>query len=641
MRVDDANRLTSYVESGGNLILLSRNTWQDSSTGDAAWLHMNRILEGVGAPMRIQRNTVVGSVSIEDPPKPPLHITSEAAYPGPLEWTINPAVGYLATEHPLLAEGHASFAAGYVPTLACDSDDIALLATVHKNTILWLHHGPEGGVEFPEAAPPVAALWHAENGDGMVTIIPRSFATLSSYSGTPGDRPILFLELLDRLDENLAAMLNVVITVGQDAETHMPMGCHSGELPLFSATAPTMPALGTGPAQKALHPPVSRPVPETLPIPPLWAESLWALHPQLSNPPPVSPPWFTKNRAHMGYGGLSANQPLQPLLEIGAQHGLDSVVITVEPAFLRNYSPQPVEPPAFANAAQLANQFDLQLFLGAHYRHSHWETLKGVLGMTRGAQQQLLDAPPPLADLWWEEGIRPLVIGAALASIDYPGIDGINIDLELYGAASLWYEDGYAYDAFSLKRIIDELKLFDDKLAVELEGLSHKELHVWLVEKGLLRFAYKTLENAVAKKAEQLRQDALSINPDFGFAFYAPLIPMSWFYRGLMRGFGNKEKPVIMLSYDAAPNRLRNHLQQEGIHIRALSGVLGVLFYPMNFKYAMLNAGARADGYWLFQLSDFPNTDDPEVIKTKNGAPLEYWKKLEEANLALDLLPLK
>ncbi|HIA04326.1 MAG TPA: hypothetical protein EYN66_20940, partial [Myxococcales bacterium] len=271
MRVDDANRLTAYVQGGGTLVLLPRHTWQDASVSDAAWLHMNRILEGVNLPLRIQRNTVVGSVSTDNPPKPPLHITTQAAYPGALEWTINLPVGYAATEHPAFSENPIAFAAGYVPTLACDSDDVAVFATVHQDSILWKHHGPEG-IEFPEAPPPVAALSPAGNG-GWLAVIPRSFATLSSYSGTPGDRPILFLDLLNRLDTNMDFFLKHIVEVQNDGAKHAPQGCHAGPTPLFSATAPNMPALGYGPPQKALHPPVSRPIPETLPSPPVWAEN--------------------------------------------------------------------------------------------------------------------------------------------------------------------------------------------------------------------------------------------------------------------------------------------------------------------------------------------------------------------------------
>ena len=124
----------------------------------------------------------------------------------------------------------------------------------------------------------------------------------------------------------------------------------------------------------------------------------------------------------------------------------------------------------------------------------------------------------------------------------------------------------------------------------------------------------------------------IAADPDSGRQPYRLILVASWFYRGLMRGFGTAERPVTVLSYDIATDAVRQELNRQGIHCRVLGGLLGVRFAPADLEEGLFNAGVRADGYWLFQLSDFPMTDDPEVLARLHGAPQDYWTGLTHAN---------
>ncbi len=619
-RQQDEDRLAAFAAAGGAVVLLPRNSWLDSTYADLEWLHFNGILNAGATGVRIDKNTTIGHVSFADGDKPPLHFATAAGYPGSLEWTINLPLGYPVDDHPI-AKPLSVAAFGYTPTLSCDSDEVALLATTWSDAIQWWDHaGLESSVAIPGVKLPLVVV--APAGDGVIGVASRTLLTLAAHSGEASDKPLLNLAFLDGTQALGEAFLGHVADLVVGAAEHTPNGCHGGE-PLSSSVS-------------ALLEPSERPVGETAPQPPSWAGDLTAVEPADSQPS-TTPAWFTDGRAHMGYGGLVADDDLVDLFTIAAENGLDSVQLSVPVGSL--VSPSDGVSP-FAVAAEAADGLGIHLLAGVHYKNEIFGGLKAEIGTAIGAYGHVLDAPPPLSEAWWKAGIEDIVLGAATASLAHPGVRGVHFDMELYGSQSLLYHDGHAFDAETWSHALAALAAHDEALAAAAEALQPTERLAWLVDNGLLGFVYASLEQVVAKRAAAIREAAHAIAPGFTLAFYMPVFNDSWFYRGLMRGFGTAEQPAIVLSYDAATARLRDSLARDGIHIRHLGGLLGVLYQPLQFEDALVGAAARSDGYWLFSLNDFPPTEDPDFIAGKNGAPLEYWQKVSAANTRLKNTPL-
>ena len=101
-------------------------------------------------------------------------------------------------------------------------------------------------------------------------------------------------------------------------------------------------------------------------------------------------------------------------------------------------------------------------FIAAHYRNAAYEDARDDVGPAIGAYGQRIDAPRPLSDPWWSRNLGPLIMGAAQASADHPGLKGLVLDLELYGAGALTYGDGYAFDEESWVLITDALRTRDE-----------------------------------------------------------------------------------------------------------------------------------------------------------------------------------
>ncbi len=639
MRIDDANRLAAWLADGGTLLLLVRHTWLDGYGGDAEWLLFNRVLEKAGAHIRIARNTSIGFVSQPSGGKPPLHQAHPAAYPGSLEWTLNYPLAYPAEDHPAMEGISGAYAAGVTATLQCDGDDVAALAWTHKNILLWekLDNSP-ASVKIPLAAQPFVLA--APAGNGMVLVAPRSLAQLPVHTEYMSDKPVLDLDQLDSAEAGAKAVLTHLSALSRDRSVHQPAPCHvTGPGGLLSASGKSLPPLGDGPEVAALYPPSARSVAEAPPEPPAGAAPLVESAPVPSSGEAVTPAWFPAGRGRFGYGGYKPYEQLLPFFDKAVENGIDTFVITVDPAWLSSRYIEGTTSPQIEEIAQAAAQSGARVFLGINFLLPKYTDLAGEIGAATGADGQEIAAPPPVSKLYWDEALLPVYLGGAQLAAEQEGIAGIHMDTELYGAGQLWYSQGFMFDPGTWELVVSAIAEVDDALAVEAAAVQQYERLAWLVDNGVAGLAAETLEAAVADRAAEVRIAARELNPDVELAFYGVMLSSAWFYRGLMKGFGTKEQPVIHLSYDVYTDRCRRMLSGQGIHVRILGGLLGVLFKPQDMGTALLNIGTRGDGYWLFQFTDFPVQWDPASPPKMHGTPDDYWAAMASANQALDLLP--
>jgi hypothetical protein len=639
MRLSDAQRLADWLASGGTLLLLVRHTWLDGYGGDAEWLLFNRVLEQAGAPIRIARNTAVGFVSQPSGGKPPLHQAHPAAYPGSLEWTLNYPLAYPDDKHPAMAEIGGAWPAGVTATLQCDGNDVAALAWTHKNILLWqkLDNAPDA-VEIPLVAQPLVLV--APAGKGMVMVAPRSLAQLPVHTEYMSDKPVLDLEQLHRAEATATATLAHLSALSRDRSVHVAAPCHvPAPGGLLSASGKALPPLGSGPEVMALFPPSNRPVPEIPPAPPPGAPVLAETPAPPSQGEAVTPNWYPSGRARFGYGGYKPYEEMLPFLEKAAENGIDSFVVTVDPAWLSARHQYGVPSPEIEGLAKAAAETGTRIFLGVNFLLPKYGDLAEQVGAAIGADGQEIKAPPPISKTYWDEALLPVFLGGAELAAEHEGIAGIHLDTELYGAGQLWYSQGFMFDPATWDFLISKVSALDPALAQAAADVPQFERLAWLVDNGLAGLAMTALETQVAALASDLRLAVRTVNPDVELAFYGVMLSTAWFYRGLMKGLGTMEQPVTHLSYDVFTLRARKILSGEGIHIRVLGGLLGVLFKPADMGNALLNLGTEGDGYWLFQFTDFPVDWDPANPPKMHGTPDDYWAAVKAANEALGLLP--
>jgi hypothetical protein len=641
LRPDDADRLVQFLENEGTLLVLVRHTWKDGYGGDSDWLFLNRTLEKAGVAIRIPKNTAIGFTNVPVSGKPPHHVMRDQSYPGSLEWTIDYPVGYSATDLPWLASAPKSFAAGVTSTLSCDGDELAAIAWTHKSVLVWeyLEQKPDA-IKIPLAPQPLAVAGPTPAG-GFVAVAPRSLLQLPVHTEYMSDKPILDLGLLDNTEAVAKLLLEVVSAVSRDRAAHVANGCHVAAADgMFSASGKGLAPLSTKATEvQAVFPPSTRAVAEALPVPPEGASLADEPAEAGAGVVPVLPSWYRDGRGHIGYGGVRPYEEMKAFFAKSVANGIDAFVVTVDPQWLADCADAVPEASPLAGLAAAAQETGANLFLGVNFLTAAYGSVKPEAGSATGAYGQVLEAPPPLSDVYWDAAMTPLFLGAARAAEAFPGILGLHLDMELYGAGQLWYSQGYAFDDDTWTRILAVVGQSAPGLQAEAGGLGLTDRLPWLVDHGLAGPAFAALEQETAQRVAALREEAWAIHPDLEMAFYGVMVSTAWFYKGWMRGLSTPERPVTHLSYDIATRRATQVLQREGIAVLGAGGILGVLFSPEDLAKGIFGAGSRADAYWLFQFTDFPVTWDPDKPPKMNGTPDAYWEAIAAANQQLDATP--
>jgi hypothetical protein len=628
MRAGSVNALSSFVGRGGTLMFLTSGGWENGSKSTNDRYRINQILENVEVRARVENNTLVGDVFLGEGDRPPLHVSRPWAYVTPLEWNLAGAVGFvgpgLQTDPPITA-----FALGDAPSISCESANIRVLARAHIDIYSWVALGGDMPLEIPNESLPVAIISTALA--GQVAIAPRSFFELPFHSAQGADQPILEPNLLD----GTRAIANLIVSEWLEAADGQPVavheGCIAGHLPLFR--------LGEDiESDGELRPPPTgmstRDVAARSPIPPEWAQE------GIPNGPvePLRPSWFPPDRARLVYGDLWAVDRMRPIINQLQITGMNGFVATMPAGPLINFDPTANITALISETAQLSLTAQQKFFVATHFRNEFYGELRSEVSPALGAHGQTLDAPRPLSDIWWRQNLEPLVLGAARASAEITGLTGMVLDLELYEAGSLAYADGHCFDDECWAHIAESITANDTDRGHAASIIQTTDRLPWLVDQGLMAFAYRHLENLVAARGRDLLERAREIDPDFTLILYTHAVQDGWFYRGLYRGFGTTERPVVLLSYDQNLDYIMRNLRARGYPVFGLSGILGVRLSARDAGTALYNAAANSDGYWLFQYGDFEITEnDPGHVRNHDD-PSEYWQQFSRTNTRLDAL---
>lgn len=618
LRGSDVAQLSQFVQSGGLLTLAARNGWQDSGRGDVDLAAMNALLDQLQVPVRIGRNTLVGWVAAGEGKKPPLHPATAGSYPSTLEWTLDWPLAVPVAGAPLPAD-LAPFALGVAPALQCAGQDLELLAATTPDVILWQTQGnSDQKITLPNKALPLAVL--AKNA-GTVLVLPRSLLTMTTSTGDASDKPILDLKQLDATAAMARALLARQAAVAKDPKVFAPNGCQSGPSPLPKPAPPLWPGAKSLPDAGS-----------QLPVPPPFAPPLVQTAPPPANPD-VPPAWFVNGRARMGWLSQLPKPQMAATMAFAKARGIDPFIVGVDAQVLALQADSTATAPSgvLADLADAATSTGTTVLL-----QTGWKGLLGAKnGALVGAHGQTLEAPGPLEAAFWQKSVAPVLRGAARVRSWVPAVAGVLVDTELYGSSALTVAQGMAFDAAAWQLLSAELAKHDSSLAAQAQAVPASQRWLWLGERGLWQFHLDALQAAVAGYAAQAAGEARQIAPDLQLAMYMPLLDDGWYARGLWQGWGTAERPVLALSYDAATHPLCKGLRADGLHVWCVAGLLINRLAASDASAAVQGCGLRADGWWMFQVTDVPASDSVTVPDNLNGAPGVYWAGIKAGNKVL------
>ncbi|MGD9518605.1 MAG: LamG domain-containing protein [Armatimonadota bacterium] len=201
---------------------------------------------------------------------------------------------------------------------------------------------------------------------------------------------------------------------------------------------------------------------------------------------------------------------------------------------------------AVARWGEHARRFQLRLMVAVDLGGTKWE-IQAWEGCRPGLYVKHFDkyplAPCPLDRQWWEKVV--LRRGRAVAELSKrnPFIVGYALDPEMY---QCWDYGHYMLSGtcFCDHCVGGFLKAEGKTDKVPNLPKTGAERYEWLKQQGLWQDYDKYLEDETYKIACWVREDLHRINPRFLLCVYVLEIG-NWFCRGLSRGLGTPEMPVI------------------------------------------------------------------------------------------------
>ncbi len=608
MRVDEIEPAVRFVQQGGVLVLVPQSSWWDSQSGENDFFVAHRILEELGVPVRYDRNTIIGDTYTELE----AHEAQEWGYPTPLEFQL----GYPY----LLTADDERIAGGSAPTLRVAGDGVQVLLRTYDEGFLWQQLSGAQSVAWLQQERAVAAL--AAAGEGYVAVVPRGPLLASSVTGHLSDRPALDAE---REAENRAwvgalfEQLHGLATGAEDLEVTVQVG----EDELFSVASPDHEALDPGLEIVEVGSVSDRDVPDAPPDGDLFE----APAPAPADPRPV-PEWFSNGGGRIAYGSLAPEDgEMVQAFDEAVALGLDALMTSTDPSRLATLSGDDLvaEQARYADIAAMAEDAGARWLVGDWFNREAGDYPEMV-----GAHGYLGGVPAPLHEAHWADVVIPIYGAVGQTAADNPGLGGLHIDLELY-SGPIQHHDGWAFSDDTLEVFLADEG--DADLGADLRDATASRRMDVLVDAGRLGDYFVALEQAAYELGVRCREAAHAHDPDLQLMVYTAGFPDTWFYRGLLRGLGTAELPVIALTYEAWHGRAADSLYADGIHVAHLGGTIVSHWTPADFGTALVSLATGTDGYWYFTFNDLSLTNpDPPAL---HGQTNDYWVAITAANYEL------
>ena len=252
---------------------------------------------------------------------------------------------------------------------------------------------------------------------------------------------------------------------------------------------------------------------------------------------------------------------------------------------------------------------------------------------------QEIDIISPLDLRYWYEMMIPALEEVARFGLGHPSVKGATIDFEMYGydpfkmyPQAIGFED-VAYFAF-LRAAGGHL---DEATLAEAATLFPARRYTWLRDRGLLRLFFLLLENESEKLGRLIRHRIHAIDPDFIFGAYQAALPDTWFYRGIIRGMGTPEMPMIWMSFQVLSADDADRFWSNGCHILNATALMLGTFPVRDYPDAMLAGYKYHDGYWINRYNWLvDDAKGAQEHRIPDGTREEAWKSLAEGNRRID-----
>ena len=260
--------------------------------------------------------------------------------------------------------------------------------------------------------------------------------------------------------------------------------------------------------------------------------------------------------------------------------------------------------------------------------------------------------PCPLDDKLWHDYLTADMVGK-LAGLSIEGpqtkFDGYFLDMEMYGTekqpeTKKHYSFDTCYCDFCFSTFILKGTQLKNVPPVSKDGRKS-----WLEQNGYLPDYHAFLAAEVEKKAEELKNSVRAVNPRLLFGVYPAITDTNWVRTAVMRALGRDSYPVISFTTDTygyfgnrarpgswgaerIPADLDGYFAKYDINGSYAAGYLFKAYTSSEIKDHLIKSIERAQGYWLFRISQLVDDYLPEYDRLAGGTQAEYIQAIKEAN---------
>lgn len=178
-----------------------------------------------------------------------------------------------------------------------------------------------------------------------------------------------------------------------------------------------------------------------------------------------------------------------------------------------------------------------------------------------GDQYTKIPSPLDLHDFWKPELLDVFDAYCSTLHAILP-IDGIFLDFEMYHAQE---------QASSYTELMDfsdvAWRLYQTKRTGAPHIKTAQKRVTYLKNNALFSDYFATLEHEAVRLGHMIKQHMRNLVPNILIAAYAPTLPSSWFYRGIMSGLSSEQEPLILTTFNTDFYSHYHWLKEHNIHV--------------------------------------------------------------------------
>lgn len=204
-----------------------------------------------------------------------------------------------------------------------------------------------------------------------------------------------------------------------------------------------------------------------------------------------------------------------------------------------------------------------QIFVGLNLTSNFKNNpVKHPVADVYGKSYSHIPCPLDWDNFWQPEVVEPFTLFSDLA-YGLP-IAGVFLDFEMYHAQNQAnsFTDQFDFSDYAWQIYCEQVS---NPSANQYPTVAHRVAYL-AREKKFTQY-FKILECHAEKIGVRLKNSFRTTNPNILIGAYAPTLPNSWFYRGLLRGLSSQQEPVIYATFNTDYYSHHAWLTANGIHL--------------------------------------------------------------------------